>query len=160
MDTVIIEVDDLPTVVRDSVDPEVLQVMTDGLNAMAARVAPCLADDPTEAQLAEAKLILVGTVKRWADAGSGAVQQQAAGPFSQTLDTRQRPGWKLWPSDVEQLQEVCIGGDTESRTAFAIDTAPGPGGPFHRPWCALAFGAAYCSCGADIAGEPIYEAGI
>lgn len=29
----------------------------------------------------------------------------------------------------------------------------------HRPWCALAFGATYCSCGADIAGHPIYEGG-
>ena len=27
----------------------------------------------------------------------------------------------------------------------------------HRPWCSLMFGATYCSCGADIAGEPIYE---
>lgn len=29
----------------------------------------------------------------------------------------------------------------------------------HAPWCALAFGALYCSCGADIAGYPIYEQG-
>ena len=28
----------------------------------------------------------------------------------------------------------------------------------HRPWCSLMFSATYCSCGADIAGEPIYEA--
>lgn len=27
----------------------------------------------------------------------------------------------------------------------------------HLPWCNLAFGANWCSCGADIAGEPIYE---
>ena len=27
----------------------------------------------------------------------------------------------------------------------------------HLPWCSLAFGATYCSCGVDIAGEPIYE---
>ena len=27
----------------------------------------------------------------------------------------------------------------------------------HLPWCNLNFGATYCSCGADIAGEPIYE---
>lgn len=156
----IIGVDDLPAAVRDSVDPEVLAVMVEGLNAMAGRVAPCLADDPTDGQVAEARLVLVGTVKRWSEAGSGSVQQQSAGPFAQTLDTRQRPGWKLWPSDIEQLQEICIGGNVEDRVAFSIDTAPGPGGPFHRPWCALAFKAAYCSCGADIAGEPIYEYGV
>ena len=27
----------------------------------------------------------------------------------------------------------------------------------HLPWCNLNFGATYCSCGADIAGEPIFE---
>jgi hypothetical protein len=27
----------------------------------------------------------------------------------------------------------------------------------HVPWCALTFGALYCSCGTDIAGHPIYE---
>lgn len=29
----------------------------------------------------------------------------------------------------------------------------------HLPWCSLSMGAAYCSCGADIAGFPIYELG-
>jgi hypothetical protein len=27
----------------------------------------------------------------------------------------------------------------------------------HLPWCSLAFGALYCSCGVDIAGYPIFE---
>ncbi|MGV9196723.1 hypothetical protein ACTOVL_05935 [Arcanobacterium canis] len=27
----------------------------------------------------------------------------------------------------------------------------------HRAWCSLMFGASYCSCGVDIAGEPIFE---
>jgi len=29
----------------------------------------------------------------------------------------------------------------------------------HLPWCSYSLGALYCSCGADIAGEPIYEWG-
>jgi len=29
----------------------------------------------------------------------------------------------------------------------------------HLPWCSLAFGALYCSCGVDIAGYPIFELG-
>jgi len=29
----------------------------------------------------------------------------------------------------------------------------------HLPWCSLYFLASYCSCGTDIAGRPIYEAG-
>jgi hypothetical protein len=40
--------------------------------------------------------------------------------------------------------------------AFSIDTAGC--GSLHQPWCSLAFGALYCSCGVDIAGYPIYEA--
>lgn len=41
--------------------------------------------------------------------------------------------------------------------AYAIDTLGG--GSAHLPWCNLAFGANWCSCGADIAGEPIFELG-
>ena len=39
--------------------------------------------------------------------------------------------------------------------AYSIDTVAT--GTVHADWCALAFGATYCSCGADIAGYPIYE---
>lgn len=40
--------------------------------------------------------------------------------------------------------------------AFTLDLAPAAT-TYHAPWCALYFGALYCSCGADIAGFPIYE---
>lgn len=40
--------------------------------------------------------------------------------------------------------------------AFSLDMVPSVGA-MHAPWCSLAFGALYCSCGADIAGKPIYE---
>lgn len=48
-------------------------------------------------------------------------------------------------------------GLTEPAGAFSIDMAPVSS--FHLPWCSLAFGAVYCSCGTDIAGFPIYEGG-
>jgi hypothetical protein len=41
--------------------------------------------------------------------------------------------------------------------AYAIDTVGTS--TTHQDWCSLAFGALYCSCGADIAGSPIYEGG-
>ena len=148
----IIDVSDLPESLRTV---ELIDIMVAGANAKAARIAPCLSSAdpaPTQDQLAEAVLILVGAVKRWADAGSGALQQQTAGPFSQTLDTRQRPGFNLWPSEIEQLQAICA---TEKAGAFSIDTAPECSA--HLPWCSLNFGATYCSCGVDIAGEPIFE---
>ncbi len=43
--------------------------------------------------------------------------------------------------------------------AFTVDTAPGACGGQHLLWCSLNFGATYCSCGVDIAWEPIYELG-
>lgn len=39
--------------------------------------------------------------------------------------------------------------------AFAIDMVPGVA-DIHDLACSLRFGAVYCSCGADIAGKPIY----
>jgi len=149
----IIAVEDLPDNLRDI---DVIDAMIAGANAAAARVAPCLVSadpPPTASQLAEAKLILLGAIKRWVDAGSGAIVQQVAGPFSQTIDNRRRSGWRLWPSEIDSLQAICR--TTGKRAVFAIDTAPGSM-PYHSPICALHFGANYCSCGADIAGEPIY----
>ena len=150
----IILVSDLPTSLQSA---ELVDAMVAGANAKASRVAPCLASAdpaPTADQLAEAKLVLLGAVKRWAEAGAGSFQQQTAGPFSVATDTRQRSGFNLWPSEIEALQELCR--TSGPATAFAVDTAL-DGGSIHAPWCALTFGANYCSCGADIAGFPLYE---
>lgn len=152
----IIEVSDLPTALQSE---EMIADMVAGANAKAARVAPCLVSTdpaPSADQIAEARLILLGAVKRWAQAGSGAVSQQTAGPFSMSMDTRQRAGFNLWPSEIEGLQDICKTG-SDGRLAFAVNTAPVSSS--HLPWCNLAFGATYCSCGADIAGHPIYELG-
>jgi hypothetical protein len=150
----IIEVSDLPAGVQSA---ELVAAMVAGANAKASRVAPCLASVdpvPTADQLAEAKLILLGAVKRWAEAGSGAFQQQTAGPFSVSTDTRQRSGFNLWPSEIEGLQELCR---TGTSSAFTLDTAPS-GGSVHSLVCALNFGALYCSCGADLTlAGPLYE---
>lgn len=144
---------DIPT-------PKALAMIEDA-EAQAALIAPCIATlDAASVKYAAVRAILRGAVLRWHDAGNGAIvsTQQGAGPFQQAVtvdNTRQRRG-AFWPSEIEQLQSVCKSDDAKG--IFAIDTAPGSGS-VHRPWCALAFGGAYCSCGADIAGEPIYEAG-
>ena len=157
----IVTFDDLPLAVQSA---ELVYAMIEGANAKASRVAPCLAWDgadedhpvPSLDQLAEARLVLIGAIQRWAEAGAGAFQQQTAGPFGVTVDTRQRTGFNLWPSEIEGLQDICATASTSG--AYSIDTAPGSGGE-HLPWCSLVFGALYCSCGVDIAGEPIYELG-
>lgn len=44
------------------------------------------------------------------------------------------------------------------QVAFGRDVTGGGPHVEHRPWCALMWNANYCSCGADIAGGPVYEA--
>lgn len=130
----IIVVNDLPQSVKDAFEADELAGIVDGLNAKAERVAPCLtATDPapSEGQLAEAKLILLGTLKRWAEAGAGALTQhsQTAGPFnhSESYDTRQRTGYNLWPSEITELQSLC-NGQARSGRAFEVDTMPADAG--------------------------------
>lgn len=155
----IITTGDLPAALQSA---ELVDAMVAGANAKASRVAPCLTWDgtvtgepaPSADQLAEARLVLIGAVKRWSEAGAGALQSQQAGVFGMTVDTRQRTGFNLWPSEITDLQAICSTGST-GREAFSIDTAPTSSE--HLPWCDLMFGGAACSCGADIAGYPIYE---
>lgn len=125
--------------------------------ALAALVAPCI----TAADFASpeaARAILRGAVVRCAESGSGAVQQQTAGPFAQTIDTRQQRRGMFWPSEIEQLQSLCAD-PSASAAAYSIDTIGTAVN--HMPWCALAFGAAYCSCGSDLTRYeyPLYEGG-
>lgn len=124
----IIVVTDLPQSVKDAFEADELAGIVAGLNAKAERVAPCLADSlpSSDPKVAEAKLILLGTLKRWAQAGAGALTQrtQTAGPYnhSESYDTRQRTGYNLWPSEIAELQDVCSTG-TDSDGAFMVDMA-------------------------------------
>lgn len=160
----IITLDDLPSAIRSQ---ELVDAMVAGANARASRVAPCLvaaveAADPTpdqSAALDEARLVLIGAVKRWSEAGSGAIQSQSAGIFAQTVDTRQRGGYNLWPSEIQELQAICSPGSV-GRQAFSVDTAPSNAAGAHLPWCSVFLGEP-CSCGSSINGYegPLYEFG-
>ena len=150
--TEIITSSDLP---EDVAEHAMSSVWVDGANARASRVAPCLSStdpEPTDDQLAEAKLVLIGAVIRWAQSGAGAFQSQTVGPFALTMDTRQRGGFNLWPSEITQLQDICRSG---SASAFSFDTVSTA--LVHSPICSIYFGSDDCSCGADLAGQPIYE---
>ena len=121
---VVLDLSDVPESVRSAFGVEELTDILAGLNAKALRVAPCLSDVPTPEQIAEARLLLLGTLKRWAEAGTGALTQRAqtAGPFnhSESYDTRQRTGYNLWPSEISELQAICLSG-SESDGAFTVD---------------------------------------
>ena len=147
-------VDDLQSFAPD-IDLVKAAMMIEDASAMAVLAAPCIGTEPTTlsaAQLAALKAILRGAILRWNDSGSGALSAQAAGPFGQTLDTRQPRRGMFWPSEIAQLRDLCGG---TSSGAFSIDTAPGAYG-VHADSCAINFGAIYCSCGVDIAGYPLF----
>ena len=146
------------------IDPAKAALMIEDAEAMAVLAAPCLSSSEfqsDEARMAAVRAILRGALIRWHDAGSGAVTQQSAGPFSQSLDTRQQRRGMFWPSEIAQLRDICAGfSGADSTGAYTIDTAPSRGGQ-HSPFCSLTFGALYCSCGSDINNYegPLYEGG-
>lgn len=131
------------------------ETLIEDAEALAVLVAPCLGDaDLSDLKVSQARAILRGAVLRWSEAGTGATSQQTAGPFSQTITTSARRN-SFWPSEIKDLQLVCrVAG---SGKAFGVDTVSTVS-DIHAETCALRFGANYCSCGADIAGVPLYPA--
>lgn len=105
-----------------TIDAAKAQAMIDDALALAARVAPCITQSTFEHDAA-AKAILRGAVLRWNDAGTGAFQSQQIGPFGESYDTRQQRRGMFWPSEIEQLQELCRDGDPTPQ-AFVVDTSP------------------------------------
>ena len=139
------------------IDADMLAAMIADVTAMAILVAPCLKDeaDLTEEQKAAAKAVLRGAILRWHDSGAGAFQSQTAGPFTVQMDTRQQRRGAFWPSEIEQLQDIC---GANTGRAFTLDTAPGYTAGGHSPTCSINFSSTWgCSCGADIAGFPLFE---
>ena len=137
------------------IEPVKAQAMIDDALAMAERVAPCIT---TAAFLypAAAKALLRGSIIRWAEAGSGAMSSTTTGPFGATVDTRQQRRGMFWPSEIEQLQDLCKGSQLSG--AFSIDTLATVS-LAHNDTCSINFGALYCSCGAVLTQSiPLYGA--
>lgn len=98
------------------VDPLQTQEMITDATALALMYAPCIGADGF-AQTTAVKAILRGAILRWRESGTGALQSQQAGPFGQTLDTRQERRGMFWPSEIQQLQGLC----GQGATAFSLD---------------------------------------
>lgn len=98
--------------------------------------------------------IVCAVVRRSMEASqAGGQQQLSAGPFGVTPAAPPNPHGDFYLTKNEK-QALGYG----KQKAFSVPiTGPRFDADVHRPWCSLAFGATYCSCGADIAGEPIYE---
>lgn len=119
MAAVTLSIDDLTPFAPD-IDPGKATAMIEDALAVAAIVAPCILEDTFTAAGA-AKAIIRGALLRWHDAGTGAVVSQAAGPFTQTIDTSTTRRGMYWPSEITQLQKLC---QTSGARAFSIDTVP------------------------------------
>lgn len=128
------------------------QAMIDDAMALAARVAPCILTAEFEFDGA-AKAIIRGAILRWNEAGAGVKVQESVGPFAHSFDQGSSKRGRFWPTEITDLEKLCR--DSGAGGAFGIDTV-GYLTPQHADICALNFGATYCSCGAVLAGAPLW----
>lgn len=111
-----------------TIDQAKAEAMIEDAEAYATLAAPCITTseflaDP--AYVAAVKAVLRGVILRWEDAGTGAVTQQGAGPYQQTVDTRSTRKGMFWPSEITQLRDLCTAFTGEGeQSAFAVDTVP------------------------------------
>ena len=98
--------------------------------ARATSVAPCIAKntfppegDP-DGKVAQLKAILRGIILRWHEAQAGGLtgKTQTAGSYQQSLqlDARPKRGYVLQPSEIVDLQRLCL----KKGRPFSIDTMP------------------------------------
>ena len=118
-----------------TVDPSKAQAMIDDAMAMARLAAPCLVNDNLTAdQAAAARAIIRGAVLRWDDAGAAGLtqRQQTIGPASlgESFDNRQVRKGMFWPSEIQQLVDICraVAGQSREGRAFEVDTMPAGAG--------------------------------
>ena len=107
-----------------TIEPAKAQAMIDDAIALAETHAPCLADDeldPSKARAARA--IIRGAILRWNEAGAGAAVTKQAGIYGQTVDTRQPRKGMFFPSEIDQLKQLCRSND-DDRGAFSFDMLP------------------------------------
>lgn len=99
--------------------------MIDDVWATAQLEAPCITSTDFTAdplKMAALKAILRQSLIRWNDAGSGAVGQTTAGPFSQTISTPARVA-AFTDREKADLRRLCTG--TSPGSPFTISTIPG-----------------------------------
>ena len=102
-----------------SIEDTKAEAMIDDAEAMAVLAAPCITAVGF-AHTTAVRAILRGAIIRWNESGSGALQAQTAGPFGQTLDTRQERRGMFWPSELVALQNLC---QTVGGSAYTVSLA-------------------------------------
>lgn len=104
------------------------------------------------------RMIVCAMVKRAmlapVDQGAATAVQQTAGPFSQST-TFANPTGDLYLTSRERKMLTASG-----QQAFTVSMSAESPLAAHALSCSLRFGALQCSCGADIAGVPIFGGGL
>lgn len=117
---------------QPSADAATVQDYIEDAWAQATSVAPCIAEDtfPTgtpeqiATKIAQVKAVLRSIILRWHESQAGGYtgKTQSAGPYQQSLqlDARPKRGYTLMPSEVVDLQRLCL----RKGRPFSIDTMP------------------------------------
>lgn len=118
---------------KPAADDATVQDYIDDAWAQATSIAPCLADEafPKEAEVAtktaQVKAVLRSIILRWHESQAGGLtgKSQQAGPYQQSLqlDARPKRGYTLMPSEIVDLQRLCL----KKGRPFSIDTMPDTG---------------------------------
>jgi hypothetical protein len=152
---VFLSIDDLLPFAPGISEDKAQAMITDAL-AMASLVAPCINDDEFAYNDA-AKAVIRGAILRWHESGQGVLSGLTALGFSQTVDNRVPRRTLYWPSEIEQLQEMCSTPVEDADKAWSYDMLGNSTTIVHDETCSVNFGAAWCSCGADLSlGEPLW----
>jgi len=106
-------------------DPETVKDYVEDAWARATSIAPCIAEDTfPEEKSGQLKAVLRGIILRWHEAQAGGLtgKTQSAGPYQQSLqlDSRPKRGYTLQPSEIVDLQRLCL----RKGRPFSIDTMP------------------------------------
>src|SRR5699024_6958465 len=116
------------------IDTAKAAAMIEDAEAQVILTAPCLAslhDAPADetpeqmaqrlAKIAAVKAMLRAAILRWDEAGTGAIQTETTGPFTQSIQQSSRRSM-FWPVEIESLRDVCTSGGNGE--AYTVDTAP------------------------------------
>lgn len=134
-------------------DSVVVGLITSAVAEVVGEVGDFDASHPINPSSDEADQVTLGDLARDA-AAIRAAHQWASGIAPELNDPEfVRALYARYRDQLERLKRWSgTSGSAFTLDAVGLDT-------IHLPWCNLNFGAEYCSCGADIAGYPIYELG-
>ena len=108
-----------------SLDADKAEALVGYVLADARLVAPCLKTTTDSDVLTKAKGIMVRAALRWADQGTGALQQwtNVDGPFTRSASVDNRTGTShgiFYPSEKDDLRALCPASSSKVRTGWLL----------------------------------------